>query len=195
MVGTKRFDEEQALQAVMEVFWRQGFERTSIDDLELATGLRRGSLYNAYGGKEAMFLKSLQRYSAAISSSILEGLAASDLGSAIDAVFARQHDALMTPGAPGGCCIATAAAEFGDQGGAAGRAVRDQVESAENAFYDRLVQAQAEGQVPVGEDVRADARFLLAIMLIVPILHRVTGDDRVAADIVRTAKRAFASSG
>ena len=46
----------------MEVFWGTGYARASLDDLEEATGLNRSSLYNAFGGKKAIFAKALERY-------------------------------------------------------------------------------------------------------------------------------------
>ena len=62
MVGVKRFDEKAALTAALDVFWRQGLAGTSMPDLAEATGVQRGSLYNAYGDKEAVFLRAFDIY-------------------------------------------------------------------------------------------------------------------------------------
>ena len=62
-VGRPReFDEEQALEAAMDVFWKQGFEATSLTDLCTATGLHKGSLYQAFGNKHALFMRALKHY-------------------------------------------------------------------------------------------------------------------------------------
>ena len=62
-VGRPRgFDEDQVLDAVMAVFWRQGYEGTSMADLLEATGLHKGSLYQAFGDKHALFVRALRRY-------------------------------------------------------------------------------------------------------------------------------------
>jgi len=58
----REFDAEAALSAIMEVFWARGYEGTSLSDLESATGLRKGSLYAAFGDKRAMYLQSLALY-------------------------------------------------------------------------------------------------------------------------------------
>ena len=57
------FDEETVLDAAMDAFWRQGYEATSLTDLCAATGLHKGSLYQAFGDKHQLFLRSLRHYS------------------------------------------------------------------------------------------------------------------------------------
>ena len=58
----REFDEDEALAKIMDVFWEKGFEGTSMSDLETATGLRKGSLYAAFGDKRAMYRKSVELY-------------------------------------------------------------------------------------------------------------------------------------
>jgi TetR/AcrR family transcriptional repressor of nem operon len=56
------FDEEEALDRAMKVFWAKGYASTSLDDLLASTGIARQSLYAAFGDKHSLFLKALQRY-------------------------------------------------------------------------------------------------------------------------------------
>ncbi len=58
----KEFEVDEALDAAMCVFWRKGYEGASYNDLTEATGVERPALYSAFGNKEALFLKALQRY-------------------------------------------------------------------------------------------------------------------------------------
>lgn len=62
MARPREFDEERVLEAVMDAFWRNGYEGTSAQDLVDATGLGRGSLYAAYGSKDGLFEQALLRY-------------------------------------------------------------------------------------------------------------------------------------
>ena len=96
----REFDEDEALAKIMDVFWEKGFEGASMSDLETATGLRKGSLYAAFGDKRAMYRKSVEFYGrAAIDKSValLTGVDAPDrrigkfLQAPIDAV-AVAHD-------------------------------------------------------------------------------------------------------
>ncbi len=62
-VGRPReFDEEAALEAAMDAFWAKGFEATSMADLCSCTGLHKGSLYQAFGDKHALFMDALRHY-------------------------------------------------------------------------------------------------------------------------------------
>jgi TetR/AcrR family transcriptional repressor of nem operon len=62
MGRNRGFDEAQVLRAAADAFVRGGYEATSIDDLVTALGVHRGSLYNAFGSKRGLFLKTLDRY-------------------------------------------------------------------------------------------------------------------------------------
>src|SRR5690349_17002162 len=62
MVRTKQFDKHAALDQAMELFWERGYHATSIQDLVDTLGVNRQSLYDTYGGKDALFLAALERY-------------------------------------------------------------------------------------------------------------------------------------
>ena len=62
MARPRSFNPEEALDLARDVFWRKGFQGTSLDDITAATGLAKPSLYAAFGDKNALFLKVLVRY-------------------------------------------------------------------------------------------------------------------------------------
>jgi AcrR family transcriptional regulator len=62
MARPRSFDPDEALDLARDVFWRKGFQGTSLDDITAATGLAKPSLYAAFGDKNALFLKVLDRY-------------------------------------------------------------------------------------------------------------------------------------
>ena len=62
MARPRSFDPDEALDHARDVFWRKGFQSTSLDDITAATGLGKPSLYAAFGDKSALFLKVLDRY-------------------------------------------------------------------------------------------------------------------------------------
>jgi AcrR family transcriptional regulator len=66
MARPRNFDPDEALDLAREVFWQNGFQGTSLDDITAATGLAKPSLYAAFGDKNALFLKVLDRYHASI---------------------------------------------------------------------------------------------------------------------------------
>jgi AcrR family transcriptional regulator len=66
MARPRSFDPDEALDLARDVFWQKGFQGTSLDDITAATGLAKPSLYAAFGDKNALFLKVLDRYHARI---------------------------------------------------------------------------------------------------------------------------------
>src|SRR5215212_2984133 len=75
MAGRPRaFDEEKALDAALKVFWRQGYEGASLPDLTRAMGINRPSMYAAFGNKEALFRKAIDRYNQGPASHVRDAL-------------------------------------------------------------------------------------------------------------------------
>ena len=62
MTGKKQFDETEVLAQISDYFWEHGYGATRVDQLSALTGLTKTSLYNAFGNKESLFLKSLDFY-------------------------------------------------------------------------------------------------------------------------------------
>ena len=62
MARPREFDEDRVKEALMKVFWEKGYEATSMQDLVDATGLLKGSLYGAFGGKQALYMIALAHY-------------------------------------------------------------------------------------------------------------------------------------
>ena len=89
-VGRPReFDEGKVLDAAMEVFWRKGFESTTMADLMKATGLHKGSLYQAFGDKHTLFVAALRRYFENLKAEMSDVLLSAD--SAIDGMRKAMH--------------------------------------------------------------------------------------------------------
>ena len=64
MGRTQSFDEDTVIQKAQEVFWKKGYNETSLDDIQKATGLHKGSLYRSFKSKENLFLLALNKYAA-----------------------------------------------------------------------------------------------------------------------------------
>ncbi|OLR92625.1 TetR/AcrR family transcriptional regulator [Actinokineospora bangkokensis] len=111
MAGRKQFDVDAALDAAMTRFWRAGHAATSVDDLCRVTGLNRSSLYSTFGGKDALFLRCLDRYATRYGEKYDAALscAASDPLAAVRAFFQVTLDRIADPALPDGCLIAQSA--------------------------------------------------------------------------------------
>ncbi|WMT42337.1 TetR/AcrR family transcriptional regulator [Paenibacillus sp. D2_2] len=62
MARLREFDEVQALDAAMQIFWEKGFEATSLSDLTSRMGIQRPSIYAAFGDKKQLFEAALRKY-------------------------------------------------------------------------------------------------------------------------------------
>jgi AcrR family transcriptional regulator len=110
----RRFDKEQALEAAMKVFWRNGFAGTSMSDLTEALGVNKPSLYAAFGNKEQLFHRALQYYGEHLVRPHLERLAGPEdtpLRQRLSAYLHSVARMLTDPTLPGGCFIAQTAGE------------------------------------------------------------------------------------
>lgn len=58
----KEFEPEQAVEAALELFWRQGYANTSMQDLVDHLGIGRGSIYDTFGSKHALWVRALTKY-------------------------------------------------------------------------------------------------------------------------------------
>lgn len=189
MAGVRKFDEEVVLDRVMNLFWSRGYESTSVDDLVEATGLKRGSLYNAFGDKEQLFLRVLDRYYDRYLRTLLGTLSSptGDAKQALGRMLEAQVAYLVSPGHPAGCLMANTFAEAGHCADPVGQVAHRAAAEIESAIYDVLRRAQSEGRLDAGHDARAVARFFTAVSRSLALLHRSGGDERALHDVARTS--------
>jgi AcrR family transcriptional regulator len=92
----RSYDPDEVLDRAAELFWANGFSATSLDDLSAAMGMGRPSIYNAFGDKEALFLRALRRYRATVALTPLRALEAEDSIRQGLGAFFRQFVAYTT---------------------------------------------------------------------------------------------------
>lgn len=106
MVGVRQFDEQEVIALALDVFWQRGLHETTMQDLAEATGVQRGSLYNAYGDKETIFLRAFDQYAKdfleSVGSLMAEGDVATRLRNFFDSAVVN-----MTSGSPPRGCLTT----------------------------------------------------------------------------------------
>jgi AcrR family transcriptional regulator len=175
----RAFDRDAALKRATHLFWRKGFEATSISDLTEAMGIGSPSLYAAFGSKEALYVEALNHYGENYEPLVWDRFRAA--GTAREAVMAYLLDsAAVLSGSvadnPPGCMVALASVCAESQAGLAellrsGRALGlDRIEA-------RLERAVAEGELPAALDRRALARFVQTVQAGMSIQAR-DGADR-----------------
>ena len=193
MAGARQFDTEAAAAAITRAFWRNGFAGTSIEEIEAETGLRRGSLYNAFGDKQAMFGLALSRYADAARKRVQAALDTAEPEDGIAALFAGQRAALADPALPRGCLLTEAMAACAALPPEAAEAVAVVAAAQHVTLGAALRRWQAAGRLGRSADVDALARLIGAALLGIAARHRATGDTEAAEAAARAAVTALAA--
>ncbi|WP_053850024.1 TetR/AcrR family transcriptional regulator [Streptomyces sp. NRRL B-24085] len=189
MARTKEFDPEAALQAALELFWRRGYEATSMSDLVAHLGIGRASLYATFGSKHELYLRALERYDRAGLPPIVREL--SQPGPALPAVRAvvRRYatEAADERLRRKGCMVTNAAAELAPHDPAAERHVERNWDQLETVLHSALVRAQAQGELPAERDPLTLARMLLVLLQGLRVVGKASADPARVRDAAEQA--------
>ena len=190
MPWQKTFDEDEVIGSIMEVFWQKGFEPASMTDLIAGAGITRGSLYNAFGGKEQLFLRALQKYDRDNRRAMLANLEAmDDPKRAIAVLFDALIAEAVSDSGKKGCFLVNTASELIAHGEEVNQIVRNGLREFE-AFLRRSVEvAQARKQVPASLDPASTARGLMAMVVAIRVLSRGMFDEAALETIAGQALR------
>ncbi|SDK60278.1 TetR/AcrR family transcriptional regulator [Streptomyces indicus] len=189
MARTKEFDPDAALQAAMELFWRRGYEATSMADLTQHLGIGRASLYATFGNKHELYLKALDRYRETRDPVLVEEL--SQPGPVLPAVralvqrFADESTAESTRLA--GCLVTNTAAELAPHDRDAARRVERSWEHLETPLHSALVRARAQGELPASTEPLALARMLVVLMQGMRVAGKASSDPGRVRDAAEQA--------
>jgi TetR/AcrR family transcriptional repressor of nem operon len=166
MARPREFDEEKVVQAARDQFWLYGFEGTSLDDLTVATGLGRGSLYAAFNGKRALFLRALDDYATTVMGRLLADLRDPDKSGRDRVVdHIRLIAKLLIAVTKGrGCLMAKSAAELGANDEEVARRVRNWLNGYRRDLAEALRMAQRDGDIDPDVDPDELALLILALL-------------------------------
>ncbi len=142
------FDEDAAIEAAMRVFWSKSYEGATMADLTKAMGINRSSVYAAFGDKEALFRRVINRYRNGPTSFIGEALSRPTLREVVSGLLYGTVEFLATPGNPRGCLSIQGALACGTEAEPVKLAMIEWRRAGEAALKKRLQQAQREGELP-----------------------------------------------
>lgn len=175
MPWVKNFDIDEATDKAMNVFWKKGYEGTSMSDLIAGMNINKGSLYNAFGSKKQLFDRALRRYDKLNRQQMLSQLSDIDdphkaVGMLFDGLIAETQADKENKG----CLLANTALELPNQPDD----VKDMVTSAftefEAFFYSMIIKGQKSGLIGAEIDPDETAKSLLALVVGLRVLARGT---------------------
>ncbi|HSE36609.1 MAG TPA: TetR family transcriptional regulator [Blastocatellia bacterium] len=182
----KEFNRDQALRRAMEVFWLQGYDATSIQDLVTRMGINRQSLYDTFGDKHSLYLLSLDLYRKVEAHRRFEVLERQ--GSAkrsIRQLFEGVVEEALRDTRRRGCFIGNATSQLAGRCTETKARTRANLAEAETAFYNVLLRGKKEGELKGIRDPRAVARFLYCSLQGLLLMSKTTQDRKTLEDIVR----------
>lgn len=187
MARPAEFDREHVLDQAKNLFWRQGYRLTTINDLVQVTGMQPGSLYSAFKSKEKLFLLVVDEY-------------AREMRNVIQSIFAQSQSALA--GIRGfvdfvseqasqgsewqGCLLVNSMVEFSHDGeGDIQEHLRSAYAEMENLFARQLSQARADGELRIDADTQALAGYLMTCLWGLNSIRGAQPDRKKLAGIVK----------
>lgn len=190
MPWEKSFNEADVLDSAMGVFSKKGYDSTSLTDLIQATGINKGSLYNAFKGKKDLFTQSLLRYDAKFRGEYIAELEAMDDPKV---AIVRFFDDLVTTTIEDpekrGCFIVNTAGDIGGHSDEVKRIVVSSMDYVE-AFFRRCIEiGQTRGDIPTSIDAQTTAKTLFGLMVAIRLLGRGVFDRSQLEIIAQEAVR------
>lgn len=185
----RAFDREEALARATRLFWRKGYEATSISDLTEAMGIASTSLYAAFGSKEALYAEALSHYVAKHENLIWRKSASAETARGAAEALLMDSAAALTGSIvniPLGCMVTLST--VGSEGHATlGELVRSARAVTFQRLEERLCRAVGEGEVTAALDIRALARFVQTVQAGMSILARDGVTHAELEDVARIA--------
>jgi TetR/AcrR family transcriptional repressor of nem operon len=184
----REFDEQSVLNAARDQFWMTGYAGTSMDAIAAATGLGKGSLYGAFGGKRELFhrmyddhcnatIGSANRQLSGDDEQAFERLTAYLLGHATACAERRQH----------GCLVAKATAELTEHDEVVSARSLTTFESVQLALAGNLEACQRNGDINPAADAQQLAGLLLTVHRGIEALGKAGTDESTLRSITETA--------
>jgi len=164
-IGRPRsFDIDQALDQALKVFWRKGYEGASLPELTKAMGINRPSMYAAFGNKEELFRKALDRYMEKKKKYMEETLNEPTAKKAVAKLLYAIADGSACTETPRGCLLVQGALSCGDEAQAIKQELAARRAATESALRRRFERGIAEGDVPPTASASDLAKFVSAVM-------------------------------
>ncbi len=159
----RAFDIDKALDQALLVFWRKGYEGTSLPDLTRAMGINRPSLYAAFGNKEELFRKALDRYVAGPAAHARAALDEPTARAVAERLLYGNIQLLTNPRNPPGCLAVQGALACGKEGDCIRRELIARRAAGEAALRRRFRRALREGDLSARADPAALARYITTV--------------------------------
>jgi TetR/AcrR family transcriptional repressor of nem operon len=185
MARTKDFDENEVLTKAIQIFWRKGYNGTSMQDLVDGLGISRSSLYDTYTDKHTLYVKALESYHNSGGAKIQEVIdnqasAKENVKNLLEFVV----DELLCDKEQKGCFMVNAEVEVAPHDQEVHTLVCKNDQMMEEAFYQVIQKGKDSGEIKSTQDVRGLSRFIINMVKGMRVTAKSATDRAVFDDII-----------
>ncbi len=156
-------DVDKAVVLATDLFWQNGYDRTSLADLTHAMGITAPSLYLAFGSKEGLFKRVLEHYRLHHLAYADEALKQTTARAVVEHLLHQRADAVTDPSHPAGCLAVTCGLTQSGKNNPVRREIAALRDAARVRLRRRLQKARAAGDLPADADCEELARFVMTV--------------------------------
>ena len=176
----REFDHDDVLRIAFDQFWRKGVRGTSLADIARDAGVQRGSLYNAFGSKQALFLCAYERYASEYLSSVRKALGSGTLRERLTVFFDLTIRSFRSGSPPRGCPTTRGLMELGSVEGKgldqnARQAFADLVARVTGLVQEALSKGLERGEFSGAPEIAA--LHIVTVTRGLAVLERAFGDE------------------
>ncbi|AIS59517.1 division inhibitor protein [Listeria ivanovii subsp. londoniensis] len=185
MGRVKQFDEQIVLNKAMHIFWEKGYEKTSMQDLVDHMGIHRRSIYDTFGDKHELFLKSLDCYEFRLNQIIKQQVKQDmTIKEKLETLFLSVSS--VNNESPKGCLIVNSAAELSLLDEPIKKKIQELFDKSEMYLYQLLVEAMNKGEISKNKNLQELASYLHNAWVGIRVLAKTTNDQTKLHTIVKT---------
>lgn len=187
MARTKEFNEDQALDKAIEIFWHKGYNGTSAQDLVTHLGLSRSSLYDTFGDKQKLFAQSLLRYQKNAQKQVMELFDQSEnIKETLHDIFKQAVIESLEDRITKGCFMVNSSVELAMHDEEIAKIVKNNSQIMEEVFTNAVQKGQDSGDISKANSAKVLARFIFNNYSGIRVLARSgERDKQVYDDIVK----------
>jgi TetR/AcrR family transcriptional repressor of nem operon len=186
MARNKAFDEIEILDKAVDLFWTKGYHSTSANDLVDGLGLSRSSLYDTYGDKRTLFIKSLKRYKHEFADAAIKMLQETEnVKETISIILQLIIDQDCNVANPKGCFMVNTATELSGTDAEIAKIIDANRQDFEIAMENAFQLGQQKGQISSKQNPQALARYFINIFFGLRVSIKSNNNPKILKDIVK----------
>lgn len=183
MARKKEFDEKEALKKAMELFWQQGYEKTSMNDLVSHMGVHRRSIYDTFGDKHSLYMSALIHYEEVVRMKMKKK---AEYGLPVKQVMRELFEMViyLDDRQPRGCLSVNAAVELSLLDQEVATKITEMFTKTEILFYELLKKGQEQGEISERHDIKGLSHYFHNALVGIRVLVKTTDDTRKLESII-----------